>query len=84
VENYPNLKADEQVKTLMEELTSTENTIAFSRQFYNDITTKFNTSQQTFPGNIIAGMFLFRPAELFELKIEKERETPAVNLSVRS
>ncbi|MBI3195583.1 MAG: LemA family protein [Ignavibacteriae bacterium] len=84
VENYPELKANENVRTLMEELTSTENTVSFSRQFYNDITTKFNTSQQTFPGNIIAGMFTFKLAELFELKVPKEREAPVVNLSMRS
>ncbi|MBI5215644.1 MAG: LemA family protein [Ignavibacteriae bacterium] len=83
VENYPDLKANENVRTLMEELTSTENTVSFSRQFYNDITTKFNTSQQTFPGNIIAGMFNFRLAELFELKVAQEREAPMVNLSMR-
>jgi len=53
VENYPNLKSNENVKQLQEELTSTENKISFSRQFYNDIATRFNIAQQTFPGNLI-------------------------------
>ncbi len=83
VENYPDLKANENVRTLMEELTSTENTVTFSRQFYNDITTKFNTSQQTFPGNLVANMFNFKLAELFEIKNVGEREAPVVNLSMR-
>ena len=82
-ENYPTLKANENVGQLQEELTSTENKISFARQFYNDIATKFNIAQQTFPGNIIAGMFKFVPSELFELKESAEREAPAVNLSLK-
>jgi len=80
-ENYPNLKANENVKSLMEELTSTENKIGFARQFYNDIATKFNTSQQVFPTNIFAGMFGFKPAELFEITDVKDRDVPPVDLS---
>jgi len=82
-ENYPNLKANENVKQLQEELTSTENKISFARQFYNDIATKFNIAQQVFPGNIIAGMFKFQPSELFEVKDPGEREVPAVDLSLK-
>lgn len=83
VENYPNLKANENVKQLQEELTSTENKISFARQFYNDIATKFNIAQQVFPGNIVATMFNFRISELFEIKVEAEREVPKVDLSLR-
>ncbi|HEY4613481.1 MAG TPA: LemA family protein [Bacteroidota bacterium] len=83
VENYPNLKSNENVKQLQEELTSTENKISFARQFYNDIATAFNTAQQVFPGNIIASMFSFKPAELFEITDEAERAVPAVNLSLK-
>jgi len=83
MENYPNLKANENVKQLQEELTSTENKISFARQFYNDIATKFNIAQQVFPGNIIANLFKFQPSELFEIEKAEEREVPAVNLSMR-
>ncbi|HTR81242.1 MAG TPA: LemA family protein [Bacteroidota bacterium] len=82
-ENYPTLKANENVKQLQEELTSTENKISFARQFYNDIATKFNTAQQVFPGNIIAGMFKFQPSELFEIKESSERDVPSVDLSLK-
>jgi len=82
-ENYPNLKANENVKQLQEELTSTENKISFARQFYNDIATKFNIAQQVFPGNIIAGIFKFQPSELFEVKDAGEREVPTVDLSLK-
>ena len=83
VENYPTLRSNENVKQLQEELTSTENKISFARQFYNDIATTFNTSQQTFPGNIIASLFNFKASELFEIKVEAEREVPAVDLSLK-
>lgn len=82
-ENYPVLKANESVKQLQEELSSTENKISFARQFYNDIATKFNIAQQVFPANMIAGMFGFQPAELFEVKEEAERSVPAVDLSLK-
>jgi LemA protein len=82
-ENYPTLKANENVMQLQEELASTENKIGFARQFYNDIATKFNISQQMFPGNVIAGMFGFQSAELFEIKDAGERQVPAVDLSLR-
>ena len=83
-ETYPTLKANESVKTLMEELASTENRIGFARQFYNDIATRFNTAQQIFPDNFIAQTFKFQPVELFELKDESERAVPKVDLSIRS
>ena len=82
-ENYPTLKANENVRQLQEELSSTENKIGFARQFYNDISTKFNIAQQVFPGNLIAQLFRFQPVELFEIKEEKEREVPTVDLSLR-
>ena len=83
VENYPNLKSNENVKQLMEELTSTENKVSFARQFYNDIATKFNISQQTFPGNAIATMFNFTQVELFQVERAEEREAPVVDLSLK-
>ncbi|MGH9367542.1 MAG: LemA family protein [Thermoanaerobaculia bacterium] len=82
-ENYPNLKANESVRTLMEELTSTENKIGFARQFYNDLATRFNTAQQIFPDSFIAQTFKFQPVELYEIKEAAEREVPKVDLSVR-
>lgn len=82
-ENYPTLRANENVKQLQEELTSTENKVGFARQFYNDIATKYNISQQTFPANMMAATFGFTPAELFELQSETERQVPTVDLSMR-
>jgi LemA protein len=82
-ENYPTLKANDNVRMLQEELTSTENKVGFARQFYNDIATKFNTAQQTFPSNILASMLGFTPSELFEITEPAERAVPAVDLSMR-
>ncbi len=82
-ENYPTLKANDNVKQLQEELSSTENKIGFARQFYNDIATKFNIAQQAFPGNIVAALFRFTAAELFEVRDAGEREVPAVDLSLK-
>jgi LemA protein len=82
-ENYPNLKANESVKTLMEELTSTENKIGFSRQYYNDVATRFNTAQQVFPDSLIAQTFKFQPVELFQITEAAEREVPKVDLNIR-
>lgn len=84
VENYPNLKSNEQVKALMEELTSTENKIGFARQFYNDLATRFNTAQQVFPGSLIASSFHFTPVELFQVTDAAEKEVPKVDLSLGS
>ena len=80
-ENYPTLKSNDNVKMLQEELSATENKVGFSRQFYNDIATSFNTAQQVFPTNLLANTFGFKPAELFEITDAKEREVPAVDLS---
>jgi LemA protein len=82
-ENYPNLKANENVRSLMEELSSTENRIGFARQFYNDIATRFNTAQQVFPDSFIAQAFKFQPVELFEIKDDTERAVPKVDLNIR-
>jgi LemA protein len=82
-ENYPNLKANENVRSLMEELSSTENRIGFARQFYNDIATRFNIAQQVFPDSFIAQAFKFQPVELFEIKDDAERAVPKVDLNIR-
>ncbi len=83
VENYPNLKANENVAGLMEELRTTENQIAFARQFYNDIATKFNTKIEVFPVNLFASFFGFTLFPLFEIKDAREKETPVVDLSIK-
>jgi LemA protein len=80
-ENYPTLKANENAKMLQEELSATENKVGFARQFYNDIVTKFNTAQQVFPTNIFASMLGFKPAELFEIAEQADRDVPTVDLS---
>jgi len=82
-ENYPTLKSNENVRMLQEELASTENKVGFARQFYNDIATKYNIGQQTFPANMVASPFGFKAAELFELESEAARQVPAVDLSMR-
>src|SRR5437762_11115959 len=82
-ENYPNLKSNDNVKMLQEELSATENRVGFARQFYNDIATKFNIAQQVFPTNVFANMFGFKPAELFEITEAGERAVPTVDLSRR-
>lgn len=82
-ENYPQLKSNENVKMLQEELTSTENKISFARQFYNDIATKFNTALQVFPANMLNAIFGFSVAELFLVPEAAEREVPKVDLSMR-
>jgi len=81
VENYPDLKANENFLALQEELTSTENRIAFSRQSYNDQVLFFNNKIQMFPSNIVAGMFRFRLGEFFEIEVAEEREVPKVDFS---
>lgn len=73
-ENYPQLRASENMQQLQEELSSTENKIAFSRQAYNDQVMAYNTKQETFPTNIIAGMFGHHPAELFNTAEEAARQ----------
>ena len=78
VEAYPDLKANQNMLALQEELTSTENKIGFSRQFYNDSVMKYNTRIQTVPANIVAGMFSFGVEEFFELEEAEQREAPKV------
>ena len=81
VENYPDLKANQNFLALQEELTSTENKIAFSRQGYNDQVLFFNNKIQMFPSNIIAGMFNFTKRDFFEIERPEEREVPKVSFS---
>ena len=81
VENYPDLKANQNFLALHEELTSTENKIAFSRQSYNDQVLFFNNKIQMFPSNIVAGMFNFKQEEFFELEDKAERAVPKVDFS---
>ncbi|MBI1784125.1 LemA family protein [Candidatus Sumerlaeota bacterium] len=78
VEQYPDLKANQNFLSLQEELTSTENKIGFSRQNYNDETMNYNTKIQQFPSNILAGMFGFKEEAYFEMENKAERETPQV------
>ena len=78
VENYPDLKANQNFLALQEELTSTENKIGFARQFYNDEVLRLNNKVEMFPSNMVAGMFTFKRAESFELEDEAQREAPKV------
>jgi len=79
VEQYPDLKANQNFLALQEELTSTENRIGFSRQHYNDSVMQYNTRIQSFPGNVFAGMFQFLRREFFELQDAAAREAPKVS-----
>ena len=81
VERYPDLKANQNFLALQEELTSTENKISFSRQYYNDSVMRYNNQTQVFPSNIIASMFSFKASEFFEVTAEAEREAPKVSFS---
>jgi LemA protein len=81
MENYPELKSNQNALQLQEEVTATENKVGFARQFYNDVVMKFNTAQQTFPGNVIAGMFNFKASEFLQVP-EADREVPKVDLSL--
>jgi len=81
VENYPDLKANQNFLSLQETLTSTENKIAFARQGYNDQVLFFNNKIQMFPSNIIAGTFSFTKREFFEIEEAAEREVPKVSFS---
>ena len=78
-ENYPELKANQNFSELSEELRNTENKISFSRQFYNDTVTMYNTKLQVFPSNILAGMFNFTPRELFKTENEEVRKNVKVD-----
>ncbi|MFA5060616.1 MAG: LemA family protein [Candidatus Omnitrophota bacterium] len=78
VENYPNLKADQHMLRLQEELTSTENKIAFARQYYNDEVARFNTLIQSIPTNFVAAIAQFKPFEFFQVQDATERQAPSV------
>ena len=82
MENYPALKSNQNIMQLQEELTSTENRIAFARQLYNDLVANYRTLLEVFPNNLISSLFSFRPEEYFEAEAGA-RTAPAVNLSVR-
>jgi len=78
-EAYPDLKANENMMQLSEELTTTENKVAFARQAYNDSVMNYNTLRESFPNNFFAGWFAFRAAELLEIEDETKREAPKVS-----
>jgi LemA protein len=80
-EQYPNLKANENMLQLTEELTSTENKIAFARQAFNDSVMAYNTTRETFPNVIFSGAFGFQPAELFKIQDPAERNAPKVSFA---
>jgi LemA protein len=79
-ESYPQLKADQTTSRLMEELSSTENRVAFARQAYNDSVMQYNTARQSFPTNLIAPMFGFTEAPLFQIEDPQQREVVNVSL----
>jgi LemA protein len=80
-EQYPDLKANQNMMQLTEELTSTENKISFARQAYNDSVMNYNTTRQTFPNVVFAGMFGFTDAQLFQIEDSTERNAPKVSFS---
>ena len=80
-ENYPTLRANENVKMLQEELTSTENKVAFARQAFNDAVLSYNNACQNFPGNLIANNFGFKAAEFLEIEQPEKRAVPKVSFN---
>lgn len=78
-EAYPDLKANQNMLALQQELSATENQIAGSRQVFNNAVMQYNTTRESFPTNLIANAFGFAPAQLFELDVEKERQVPQVS-----
>jgi LemA protein len=81
VEQYPDLKANQNMMQLTEELSSTENKVAFSRQSYNDAVMTYNTQREVFPSSVIAGAFHFTTAELFAIEEPQQREAPKVSFA---
>ena len=81
VENYPDLKANQNFLSLQEELTATENKIAFARQSYTDAVNFYNNKIEMFPSNVVAGMFNFRPETFFEIEEPAQREAPKVSFT---
>jgi len=80
-EAYPDLKANENMLSLQNELTSTEDKVSYSREGFNNAVTRYNIKRESFPDNVIAGMYKFGPAELFELDAPEQREAPKVSFS---
>src|SRR4029079_5482846 len=80
-ESYPDLKANQNMMQLSEELTSTENKVAFARQAYNDAVMSYNNQREMFPGSVIAGMFNFTPEQLLEISKPEAREAPRVSFA---
>ena len=80
-ERYPDLKANQNMAQLTEELTSTENKISFARQAYNDSVMVYNTARETFPAVLLAGALAFQAAQLFKVEDPAERNAPKVNFS---
>lgn len=80
-EQYPDLKANQNMMQLTEELTSTENKISFARQAYNDSVMEYNTKREVFPNNLLAGAFQFAPAELFIVDKAEQKDAPKVSFS---
>jgi len=83
MEQYPDLKSSQNVRDLQEELSSTENKIAFARQLYNDVATSYNIKQQQFPTSLVAGIAKAEIAELWEMEDKAERAVPQVDLSLK-
>ncbi len=81
MENYPDLKANANMMQLSEELTSTENRVAFARQAFNDAVMSYNTAREVFPDNFIAGIFNFNPGQLLEIEDVQKREVPKVSFA---
>ena len=82
MERYPDLKANQNVLALQEELVTTENRVGFARQLYNDLVARYNTKQQVFPANLMASALGFMPAEFFQVDAV-DRELPRVDLGPR-
>ncbi|HEY7754379.1 MAG TPA: LemA family protein, partial [Steroidobacteraceae bacterium] len=80
-EAYPDLKANRNMMQLSEELTTTENKVAFARQAFNDSVMGYNNKREVFPNSIIAGMFNFQPAQLLEIESPQKREVPKVSFT---
>jgi LemA protein len=80
-EAYPDLKANQNMMQLSEELTTTENKVAFSRQAYNDAVMGYNNRREMFPGSVVANMFAFQPAQLLEIESPAKREVPKVSFT---
>ncbi len=80
-EAYPDLKANQNMMQLTEELTTTENKVAFARQAYNDSVMGYNNRREVFPSSVVANMFAFQPAQLLEIESAAKREVPKVSFT---